>query len=231
MKYKTFESLLNTCKKLYEDGSKKDEQLTKAFGGDTTILQDWWDNSIVDILNSISNEFGLDTENDNTIDWLFWDSMCGYDMNNRYLSFNVDGIEYVGSPKNVYLDLNNMLDERLGITKVNSEPKKYEIDKDYKEEKIETHFIQTKEIKDVLNGETVKETPRERIIRYFISAGIEVLQKITDFSKETVLSAEINVDNLYDEIKELGYDKQLFRINLLDVKTLNNKYNIDYIKL
>jgi len=112
MKFKTFESLLQNCLDLYNAGCARDKVLSDAFGGDTNIMTDWWDTFIEETLESIKAELNDDSD---TIDWLFWDNMT---MNNEpeYQTFEVDGVEYIGNPKNIYLELTGMLDEKIGDT-------------------------------------------------------------------------------------------------------------------
>jgi hypothetical protein len=143
MKFKTFENLLNNCKDLYDAACERDSKLQEVLGGDTAVMTDWWSKYIEDTLKTISLEFNVNPNTDNSVDWLFWDSMLGYDTNNGYLNFTIDGINYVGSPKNVYLDLTGMLDERLGDT-VHEDT----CGDEYREEKIETHFVKTEDTKE-----------------------------------------------------------------------------------
>lgn len=110
MNYKTFERLLNSCKDLYEEGCARDRRMSDVLGGDTAVMTDWWDVYITNTLDALKEEFN---DKDETIDWLFWESMTN---NGEYLDFTVDDVNYIGNPKNVYLELTGMLDERLGET-------------------------------------------------------------------------------------------------------------------
>jgi len=240
MKFETFEILLNNCKNLYDTACDRDEKLQNVLGGDTQIMTDWWSKYIEETLKAISLEFGRNPDEDDTIDWLFWDSMCNKD---GYLNIEIEEINYVGSPKNIYLMLNNMLDERLGET-VHEDVC---ADEEYREEKLETHFMQTKEIKDNEENEEnsdfqeefkranglnkINETSKEKIIRYFQAAGIEVIEEDTNLADEIVLRMDLNPENLFDDIKKIGYEEQLFRINLLGVRTLDGIYHIEFFKI
>lgn len=105
MKYETFEGLLNNCKKLYEGSVTRDKKLEEVLGGDTVVRTDWWDQYIEGILKCISDEYG-DSED---IDWLFWENMIN---SKDYNDFIIDDVKYEGSPKNIWLSLENKLDER-----------------------------------------------------------------------------------------------------------------------
>jgi len=107
MKFKTFETLLTNCKELYDEAIQKDKDLEKAFGGDSQIMTDWWSNYIENTINILEKEYNDKTE---SINWLFWESMCNSD---GYMDFENDGVTYEGSPKNIWLELNGMLDERF----------------------------------------------------------------------------------------------------------------------
>ena len=111
MKFKTFEALLNNAKDLYETACTRDRQLQDALGGDTQVMTDFWDKHITGILDSIGLEYNLGKEDD-TISWLFWDSMCN---NDGYMNWEIDGVEYEGSPQNIWLDLENKLTEKYSI--------------------------------------------------------------------------------------------------------------------
>lgn len=103
MKLKTFEDTLLALRGLYDSAVAQDCKLEEALGGDTQIASDWWDNYITDSLHIIERDLKDET---GIVGWLFWDSMSNSD---GYCTFKVDGEEYEGSPKNVWLRLKGKL--------------------------------------------------------------------------------------------------------------------------
>jgi hypothetical protein len=317
LNYKTFKSLLDTCEEIYDISVARDKRLQEALGGDTQIMTDYWDKPIQDILKAISLEFGRDPEQDDLVDWLFWDNMINTNMNNGYLTFDHEGLDYVGSPKNIYLLLTGLLDERLGETvhkdtcadedngliklnngitvtrefyedifsmfghdlqymgqlerkdfrigdyihtirssmdkisvtklKVPSERENFDegdVQEIFNHDDSSTHFMGTKEIMEVMDNETPEETEenctkfkdsvnidtsKEKVVKYFEAAGITVTTERT--AGDVVITDEkLSIDDLFEDIKKLGYDEQLFSVNVIGVKTENDFYLIDYIK-
>jgi len=110
MKYTTFNELLVNCKELYDEAVKKDKDLEKVFGGNTQIMTEWWSKYIENSIKIIEKEYSDKTE---SVDWLFWESMCNTD---GYMDFEKEGVIYEGSPKNIWLDLNGILDESFSKT-------------------------------------------------------------------------------------------------------------------
>jgi len=131
MKYETFNNLIQNCKELYDEAVKRDKDLEKVIGGDSQIMSDWWSKYIEKTIESIEEEFG---DKDSTVDWLFWESICS---SSGYMDFEVDGITYEGNPKNVWMELSGILDERFSKT--------------IEEPENEKHILSDKEIKDILN--------------------------------------------------------------------------------
>jgi len=212
MKFTTFDRQITELKKFYDEACLKDKKLEEALGGDTQVMTDWWGSVLDGMLDSIKSEFGL-AENDDTIDWLFYDCICG----NEELTFEDDGIRYIGNTKNVYLSLTGMLDERFGET-----PKMSEKD-DTKPEQNEMH----KENSELLDEDNMINKAK----KYFEAAGVIVSECTTKDEYLETIRETLNADSFYEDIKELCYDEQLFRICVEDVKLDNNKYNIVIIKL
>lgn len=235
MKYKTFEGLLQNCLDLYNTGIERDKTLEKAIGGDTQIFTDWWDTFITETINSIKYELN---DKSDFVDWLFWDNMTT-GCESKYQSFTVDGIEYVGNSKNIYLELTGMLDERFGKT-VHKD-----ICVDELHEKDINHIVKdgspwSKVSSPELHVEKVevKEQDRNLDSEYTVEQSDEIEAETTPEAKE---EAEEKVTNiLKDEIKKfhkmlLLKDKQielestvlaqLLEIDVQDV--LKNNCNID----
>jgi len=109
MKFATFDKQITELKKFYDEACARDTKIQEALGGDTQVMTDWWSSALDGILDTIKSEFDL-PENDDTIDWLFYDCVC----NDEEMTFEYEGINYIGNTKNVYLSLTGMLDERFG---------------------------------------------------------------------------------------------------------------------
>ena len=107
MKFKTFESLLHSCVDLYNRGVEQDKKLSEAFGDFSEVSQDWWGYSIDNIIDSIELEFN---DKEERVQWLFWESILNRE---EYLDFKIDGIVYEGSPENIWMELNGILDEKF----------------------------------------------------------------------------------------------------------------------
>lgn len=81
--------ILNEFNRKFE----KDKALTKAFGGDSSIMQESF---IIDnIINILKEELNDDSD---FIDWLFFENL----VNNKTFKFTFNDIEYEGSIDNVY---------------------------------------------------------------------------------------------------------------------------------
>lgn len=120
MKYKTFKSSLLELKSFYDSASQHDKALQKALGGDTQVHTEWWSEHLDNTIHSISMDFPEDTES--TIEWLFWDVLCGGGG-----SFDFDGREYDATIKNVYLHIKGKLKpNRAKIIEVDISEKVYE---------------------------------------------------------------------------------------------------------
>jgi hypothetical protein len=183
MKYKTFEALLNNCNKLYKDAVEQDYKIQDAFGGDTQVMTDWWDASITETLNIISNDMGDTSE---AVDWLFWESM----QNDDYMDFEINGITYEGSPRNIWLDLKGKLDERYSKPKELKEDEIKEVDETEFNWNDMSTFHRTNDIQDYrkryseIREDMVKEFSEVLKEFMFEHSTEETLHRIADaFSK------------------------------------------------
>jgi len=133
MKFRVFEKQILELKRFYDEAVLRDEKIQDALGGDTQVMTDWWGSHLDKSLDILKEEFNADGD---IIDWLFFDCICS---NSEETTLTVDGIEYIGNIKNVFLILTNSLDERLGdivIESLNEAPETPE----YREEDLSTYF-------------------------------------------------------------------------------------------
>jgi hypothetical protein len=100
MKLETFKSIIESLLKLYRDSSNRDKEFQKIFGSDTYLITDWYDEHIMEVLNSLSTELN---DKDEFIQWLFWESL----LDSKISSFYINEVEYKGTIENVYFMLTN----------------------------------------------------------------------------------------------------------------------------
>jgi len=108
MKFRVFEKQILELKRFYDEALLRDEKIQDALGGDTQVMTDWWGSHLDKSLDILKEEFNADGD---IIDWLFFDCLCS---NADETTLTVDGVQYIGNIKNVFLILTNSLDERLG---------------------------------------------------------------------------------------------------------------------
>jgi len=122
MRFKIFEKSINELLDFYNEASDRDRKLEKALGGDTVVMTDWWDKHLTTSLNIIRYSMRL-PEDDDTIDWLFFDVLCS--SNPEDYIFTEGDIKYKATIKNIWLNTKGKLDERVGDLYV--EPKEVDM--------------------------------------------------------------------------------------------------------
>jgi len=210
MKFATFDKQITELKKFYDEACARDAKIQEALGGDTQVMTDWWSSALDGILNTIKLEFDL-PKNDDTIDWLFYDCIC----NDEEMTFECAGINYIGNTKNVYLSLTGMLDERFG-----------EQASENKEEVKVPEFPEASKALNETNSNIF-----DKIKRYFEAAGVTVKECVDEDSTKNIIKKLLKADDLYNDIKQICYDEQLFKICILDVSPYYNDYEVKLIKV
>jgi len=207
MKYKTFESLLLNCKELYDEAVKRDKTLQDALGGDTQIMTEWWSKYIEKTIDSIQEEFGDKNE---TVDWLFWESMCS---SSGYMDFVIDDVTYIGNIENVWMDLTGILDERFGKSISSSEDKS---------KTQESTILSDSEIDEIINKELNPQLSKEEIVNAHDK------DKLENMNVKNIIKENFSTDKeFYDYIKYLF---ECNGINITEVDTPSgNNYKTEII--
>ena len=130
MKFKSFESLLQNCKNLYDTAQAQDKKIQDALGGDSQVMTAWWESTITETLRIIEVDMN---DKHGFVNWLFWENICNQgdqsgdggngDSSDNYSSFSSfwkDDIEYIGNPRNVWLELKGKLNEDFSTNSTNS---------------------------------------------------------------------------------------------------------------
>jgi hypothetical protein len=104
MKKETFIKTIENIKDFYDATVLQDKKIQEALGGDTQVMTEWHSKYIEKMLEILSEEMG---DTSDTIDWLFWDSVCS--MDGEYMTFEIDGNEYLGTPENIWKELKQEL--------------------------------------------------------------------------------------------------------------------------
>jgi len=220
MKFSTFESILENCLSLYNKANEQDEKLSEAFGSDTVVMTDWWSKYIEDNIAALEKEF-----NDHgAIEWLFWESMT----TKEYLTFEENGIIYIGNPKNIWLDLNGMLDEKYGdvLSDEDSEPSEQSEPSEPSEPSVLSYSEEKEEEYD--NDKDSEDNNYSLKLIAFLKMQVEISskdllnlpRKMDEFFENSLLDDEISPDN-FKQILDKEYPKFEFEAK--------NKHKLDNI--
>jgi len=163
MKLETFVKLINETKKVYDNSIAQDKKLENALGGDSVVMTEWISEHLEENIKIIAEDMN-DTEE--WIDWLFWESVCS---NSNYSEFEVDGVVYRGTPKNIWKLLKNKLTKKDAL---------------YKEKKtqIDTDIVDNLH-KAIKNNKSI----HEFMYKYVLNGLIKDYRILDDNSKEYVI--------------------------------------------
>ena len=216
MKFKTFESLLHSCVDLYNRGVEQDKKLSEAFGDFSEVSQDWWGYSIDNIIDSIELEFN---DKEERVQWLFWESILNRE---EYLDFKIDGIVYEGSPENIWMELNGILDEKFSKSVPVEIAESIELTK---EKMINTH-----DEKDIKETDVTNPVPGDnpRLGKLEMEQEIDNL-KNSDVPKDTVSDTKISKDafivkNIEEDYTPERFDKMML-LRDKQIKLESTKYS------